>query len=84
MMNFKKRLSIQIEDTKEDEEDVQMIQINNESKALKFQESPHIENQVKFFEDDKHKIMDLNNTFVNGLLSYMENENSTIDLSYAW
>ena len=82
MMNFRKRLSIQVEDTHEDEEDIQLAQLQDETKSMKLFDSA--DNKNKFSDDNKHKIIELNNSFVNQLLTYMEGENSSSDLSYNW
>ena len=81
-MNFRKRLSIQVEDTHEDEEDIQLAQLQNETKSMKLFDSA--DNKNKFSDDNRHKIIELNNSYVNQLLNYMEGENSSSDLSYNW
>jgi hypothetical protein len=85
MKNFKKRLSIEVEDIRDDEEELQTTQVNKETNHLKvFESTMQFENQLKMSEEERYKILELNNTFINQILCYMENENISLDLSYKW
>ena len=86
MLNFKKRLHIEIEEpTIEDEEDIQLSSIKKETSQIKFHEyQMQIENQYKFYEEERHKILEVNNIYINQILFHMEKENVQLDLSYKW
>ena len=86
MLNFKKRLFIEIEEPIiEDEEDLQLSSINKETSIFKFHEyQTQIENLLKLNEEERHKILELNNIYLNQILFYMEKENVQFDLSYKW
>jgi hypothetical protein len=86
MLNFKKRLYIEIEEPKiEDEEDLQLSCINKETSLIKvFEYQMQIENLFKFNEEERQKILELNNIYLNQILFYMEKENVQFDLSYKW
>ncbi len=86
MLNFKKRLYIEIEEpTMEDEEEIQLSNINKETIQIKIYEyQMKIQNQFKFYEEERKKILELNNIFINQILFYMEKENVQFDLSFKW
>lgn len=85
MMNIKKRLSIVIDDTREDEEETQNFKIQKECSSLKMLENQiQVENYLKYLEDDRNKILELNNPIINQILFYMESENVITDFSYTW
>lgn len=86
MLNFKKRLYIEIEEpTIEDEEDIQLSCINKETSQIKLHEyQMQLENHFKFYEEERQKILELNNIFVNQILFHMEKENVQFDMSYKW
>jgi hypothetical protein len=86
MLNFKKRLYIEIEEPMiEDEEDLQLSYINKETSILKIHEyQMQIENLFKLNEEERHKILEVNNIYLNQILFYMEKENVQFDLSYKW
>lgn len=85
MLNFKKKLSIDIEELREDEEDIQNLQINKEISNLKMGESPICyDGSYKFSEDDRNRILELNNPIINQILAYYESENNFNDFSFSW
>ena len=86
MLNFKKRLYIEIEEPMiEDEEDLQLSDINKETSIFKIHECQmQIENLFKLNEEERHKILEVNNIYLNQILFYMEKENVQFDLSYKW
>jgi hypothetical protein len=85
MLNLKKRLCIEIEEIKEDEDEIQFIQVTKESNGLKLHECLiNIENQIQIYEEERHKILDYNHIIANQILNYMEGENNQVDLSYKW
>ena len=86
MLNFKKRLYIDIEEpTIEDEEDIQLSSINKETSQIKLHEyQMQLESHFKFYEEERQKILELNNIFINQILFHMEKENVQFDLSYKW
>jgi hypothetical protein len=83
MMNFRKRLCIEVEEPQEqmNEEETLLCSLQKESKSLKLPESHPGQ---KSHEDDKQKISELNNPYLNQLLQYTEGENPPQDLSYHW
>jgi hypothetical protein len=83
MINIKKRLTIEIEEPKESEEDIQNSLINQELTTYKMLESPmFFENPSAFFEEEKNKILGMNNPTINQLSQFMEGENNILDLSH--
>lgn len=85
MPNFKKRLHIEIDEPAlEDEEDIQLSSIKKETSQIKFHEHMQMENQYKLYEEERHKILEANNIYINQILFHMEKENVNFDLSYKW
>jgi hypothetical protein len=86
MLKIKKRLTITIDEPREcEEENTQSYQINKEFTQYKGQENrPFYENQHMLFDEERNKIMELNNPFINLLFQYMEGENPGSDYSYNW
>jgi hypothetical protein len=84
MMNIKKRLMIEVEDQKEDDEETQILQINKECDNLQFPESPLSYEGLMLNEEARNKILEMNNPFLNQILFYMEGENPISDFSGFW
>ena len=86
MPNFKKSLNIEIEEPAfQDEEDIQLSNIKKETSQSQFHEyHMQIENQFKLYEEERHKILEANNIYINQILFHMEKENVNFDLSYKW
>ena len=83
-MNFKKRLSITIEEPREDEEEMLITEINKETKNFLNSDMILRDRDFIFSEENKSRISEINNPYVNNILNYMENESSGTDLSYNW
>ena len=77
-MNFKKRLSILIEDQPYDEDEIFSHLIKKESEAI------FLSIDSDTYIDLLEKILDLNNSIIRQVASYMENKHYESDLSYIW
>lgn len=85
MKNLKKRLSIEIEEIKEDEEEIQLNQVINESEKINMLETiEYCQGGIKAIEDERRRIAELNNLYINQIGYFMENENQPADLSFNW
>lgn len=82
MKNLRKRLCIEVEENQEqnNEEEALFFSLQREFIGVKFPDSPGL----KPLEDEKKKIFEIDNPFINQLISYMEGENKNSDLSYCW
>lgn len=83
MLNIRKRLTIQIEESHDNEEEIQMLKIKNEGSLINCDNNSN-DCKIKHSDENKHKIKELNHPYINQLLNYMESENSGSDLSYTW
>jgi hypothetical protein len=83
MMNIRKRLCIEVEDLQEqnNEEETLFCSLQRECKSVKF---PDSFSGLKPHEDERQKIFEIDNPFINQLVTYMEGENTSSDLSYSW
>jgi hypothetical protein len=83
MKNLRKRLCIEVEEVQEqnNEEEALFCSLQREFIGVKF---PDSFSGLKPLEDERQKIFEIDNPFINQLISYMEGENKYSDLSYCW
>ncbi len=83
MMNLKKRLCIEVDELQEqnNEEETLFCSLQREFIGVKYSDSF---SGLKLHEEERQKIFEIDNPFINQLISYMEGENKNSDLSYCW
>jgi hypothetical protein len=83
MMNFKKRLCIDIEETQADDcEEIQANQIKRESFNINL--GSNFLSVLLKSDEEKNKILESENGYLHQILNYMESEHKAMDLSYNW
>jgi hypothetical protein len=82
MINFRKKLHIAIEEQTFDEDEILTGQIKKESFNINLGSS--FLNYLLKSEEEKNKILELNNNTMNQVVAYMESENHGQDFSYQW
>ncbi len=84
MKNFKKRLNIEVDETPQSEEEIQLSAISSLISNNYSQENFRLNNQSPSSSEISLEFNGLNICFLNDVLSYMEQENTDSDVSFKW
>jgi hypothetical protein len=82
MMNIRKRLSIDIDEENTNEEEILINQIKKEVSNLNLGSS--LQTLMSKSEEERNKLLEVDNNIINQVVNFMESENTGMDLSNHW